>query len=101
MPFFRNLVHHPRKLLLRKALFQVHLWTGIALSIYVVIIALTGSLLVFEDELTATTLPSGLGAYNSARTAPVPEVMRIFKGVCPGCTATFLTTPSPAVPAYQ
>jgi uncharacterized iron-regulated membrane protein len=101
MTFFRNLVHHPRKLFLRKALFQIHLWAGIALSLYVVIIAVTGSVLVFEDELTATTLPPGLSKYDSARIAPIPEVMRAFDAACPGCTASSLTTPSPTVPAYQ
>ena len=76
MSFFRNLVHHPRKLFLRKALFQVHLWAGIALSLYVVIIAVTGSVLVFEDEFTASTLPPNLSGYDAAHVASIPEVMR-------------------------
>jgi uncharacterized iron-regulated membrane protein len=101
MSFFHNLVHHPRKLFLRKALFQIHLWAGIALSAYVVVIALTGSILVFEDELTATTLPPGLSRYDAARTAAIPKVMHQFTQACPGCSATFLTTPSPVVPAFQ
>ena len=36
--------------MIRKVLFQVHLWTGIALGLYVVVICLTGSLLVFRVE---------------------------------------------------
>jgi uncharacterized iron-regulated membrane protein len=36
--------------MIRKTLFQVHLWTGIGLGLYVVIISLTGSLLVFRVE---------------------------------------------------
>lgn len=101
MPFLHDLVHRPRNLFLRKALFQVHLWAGIAFSLYMVVIALTGAILVFEDELTATTLPAGLTPYDPARTMAIPEVMRKFNEACPGCTATFLTVPSPAVPAFQ
>lgn len=101
MPFIHDLVHRPRKLLLRRVLFQVHLWAGIVFSTYIVIIALTGAILVFEDELTATTLPASLFSYDAARIASIPEVMRRFTQKCPGCLATNLTTPSPTVPAFQ
>jgi uncharacterized iron-regulated membrane protein len=36
---------------LRKALFQVHLWTGLGVGLYVVVISLTGSILVYRSEL--------------------------------------------------
>jgi uncharacterized iron-regulated membrane protein len=36
--------------MIRKVLFQVHLWTGIGLGLYIVVISLTGSLLVFRVE---------------------------------------------------
>jgi uncharacterized iron-regulated membrane protein len=36
--------------MLRKILFQVHLWTGLAVGLYVVAICLTGSVLVFRQE---------------------------------------------------
>jgi uncharacterized iron-regulated membrane protein len=101
MPFVHDLVHHPRKLLLRKALFQIHLWSGIALSAYVIVIALSGAILVFEDELTATTLPPGLSRFDPAHTLPIPEVMARFGQVCPGCVANTIDTPSPIVPAYR
>ncbi|HTF69049.1 MAG TPA: PepSY-associated TM helix domain-containing protein [Edaphobacter sp.] len=43
--------HTPQRSLLRRALFQIHLWVGIAVSIYAVVIGLTGSLLVFSTEI--------------------------------------------------
>jgi uncharacterized iron-regulated membrane protein len=101
MTFLHNLVHRPRQLWLRRALFQIHLWAGIALSLYVVVIALSGSILVFENELTGTTLPRGLSAFNPSHTEPIPDVMRQFAQACPGCTASLLVTPYPAVPAFQ
>jgi len=101
MEFLHNLVHRPRQLWLRRALFQIHLWAGIALSLYVVVIALSGSILVFENELTGTTLPRGLSAWDPSRTASIPDVMRRFAQACPGCAASLLVTPYPAVPAFQ
>src|SRR5512138_614984 len=35
-------------------MFQVHLWTGIAVGLYIVVICLTGSVLVFRRELMRT-----------------------------------------------
>ena len=101
MTFLYNMVHRPRQLWLRRAIFQIHLWAGIALSLYVVVIALSGSILVFENELTGTTLPRRLSALDQSRTAPIPEVMQRFRQACPSCKATLLITPYPAVPAFQ
>src|SRR5271169_733479 len=42
----------PQIVWLRKALFQVHLWTGIGLGLYVLLMSLTGSALIFRRELT-------------------------------------------------
>ena len=41
----------PQIVWLRKALFQVHLWTGIGLGLYVLLMSVTGSALVFRREL--------------------------------------------------
>ena len=44
-------LREPQTLLLRRALFQVHLWTGVAVGLYVAMISLTGSILVYRNEL--------------------------------------------------
>lgn len=41
----------------RRALFQVHLWTGLGLALYVVFISLTGSAIVFRREMDETFCP--------------------------------------------
>jgi uncharacterized iron-regulated membrane protein len=51
--FARQPQTHP----LRKTLFQVHLWAGLILGIYVVVIGLTGSILVFRGDLQKLTFP--------------------------------------------
>src|SRR5690348_5191160 len=41
----------PQNVWLRKALFQVHLWTGIGLGLYILLMSVTGSALVFRREM--------------------------------------------------
>src|SRR5437879_3148387 len=51
MSFLRQLARQPQRVWLRRALFQVHLWTGIGIGLYVLMISVTGSLLVYRVEL--------------------------------------------------
>jgi uncharacterized iron-regulated membrane protein len=44
-------LRRPKSLWLRKALFQIHLWTGVSLGVYVFVISLSGSAIVFRNEL--------------------------------------------------
>jgi len=44
-------LRHPRQLFIRRANFQIHLWAGILLALYVAVVGLTGSVLVFGLEL--------------------------------------------------
>ncbi len=44
-------IEQPRSVWLRRVLFQVHLWTGLGLGVYIAAISLTGSILVFRVEL--------------------------------------------------
>jgi uncharacterized iron-regulated membrane protein len=99
--FLHHAVHNPRKLFLRKAMFQVHLWAGILASLYIVIIALTGSILVFEDELTSTTLPPQLSSFDPAHTASITNVMGAVHLAYPGAQVTSITVPWKTVPVYQ
>ena len=50
-------VRKPQTLRLRKAVLQVHLWTGIGLGLYVLVISLSGSVLIFRDELNLISTP--------------------------------------------
>ena len=46
----------PRKTFLRRALFQVHLWTGVAIGLYIILISVTGSAVVFRRDLQLSKL---------------------------------------------
>jgi uncharacterized iron-regulated membrane protein len=50
MGFYRQ----PQNVWIRRAMFQVHLWTGIGIGLYIVVVCLTGSVLVFRRELMRT-----------------------------------------------
>jgi uncharacterized iron-regulated membrane protein len=41
----------PQNVWVRRAMFQIHLWTGIATGLYIVVVCVTGSVLVFRREL--------------------------------------------------
>jgi len=55
--FVSRWLRQPQSLWLRRALFQVHLWTGIATGVYVLVVCLTGSLLVYSNELYLAATP--------------------------------------------
>jgi len=46
----------PQQTWARRALFQIHLWTGIAIGIYIILISVTGSIVVFRRDLTRAKL---------------------------------------------
>ena len=48
---WKQWTRQPQRLWIRRALFQVHLWTGIGLGLYILVVSLTGSLLVYRNEL--------------------------------------------------
>jgi uncharacterized iron-regulated membrane protein len=55
MQLIRNYVRQPRDLWIRKAMFQIHLWLGLLLVIYTVMIGVSGSVLVLRQEFQQWT----------------------------------------------
>src|SRR5437773_11802836 len=50
-------VRQPQNIWFRRALFQVHLWSGIAIGLYILMISVTGSVLVYRNELYRAATP--------------------------------------------
>ncbi len=50
-------VRQPQNIWLRRAFFQVHLWSGIGIGLYVLMISVTGSVLVYSNELYMAATP--------------------------------------------
>lgn len=57
MNIWTRWIRQPQTLWVRKALFQLHLWTGIAVGLYIVMISVTGSVLVYRNELYRAATP--------------------------------------------
>ena len=57
MTFLTRCLRQPRKVLIRKISFQIHLWIGLAIGLYVVLLSLTGSALVFRREMDRAFAP--------------------------------------------
>lgn len=96
MTLWRRWLERPQRLLLRRMAFQVHLWTGIALGLYVLVICATGSVLVYRNELyrtfspvpvivsgSGTPLPSDALKQAARRAFPDHEVTDIYPGKTP------------------
>ena len=53
MTLWKRCQQQPQRVWIRRALFQVHLWIGLALGVYIVVLSATGSPLVYRRELVA------------------------------------------------
>jgi uncharacterized iron-regulated membrane protein len=58
MNFWQRWLRKPRTVLLRKISFQLHLWVGLALGLYIVLLSVTGSALVFRREMDRAFRPA-------------------------------------------
>lgn len=50
-------VRQPQKIWLRRAILQIHLWCGLAVGLYILVISVTGSALVYWNELYIAATP--------------------------------------------
>ncbi len=50
-----SFLQRPQATWTRRALFQVHLWTGVAVAAYVCLVGVTGAVLVFRPEMQKAT----------------------------------------------
>lgn len=66
-----------RKPLFKRAMFQLHLWGGLALGVYAFLIGLTGSVLVFREEIVERMSPVPAVAAPAA----APDLDEIRAGV--------------------
>jgi uncharacterized iron-regulated membrane protein len=51
MTHWQRWISQPQNVWLRKAIFQIHMWSGIGIGLYVFLISITGSILVYRNEL--------------------------------------------------
>lgn len=89
--WWRRWVRQPQTVFLRKAAFQVHLWIGLSLGLYIVMLSVTGSALVFRREMDAA-FRTPLPAFDE--NAPVltkEQITQRALALYPGYTVTFVS----------
>jgi uncharacterized iron-regulated membrane protein len=79
--------------MIRKVLFQIHLWSGIALGLYVVVISLTGSLLVFRVEFYKYFRPGTVVTVRSTDRLTADAMTAAAHQRYPGLKVTSVTMP--------
>jgi uncharacterized iron-regulated membrane protein len=52
-----DFIRRPRDTGFRRIVFQIHLWSGLGIGLYLFVMSLTGVVLVFEDEINAWVHP--------------------------------------------
>jgi uncharacterized iron-regulated membrane protein len=57
LTLLRTLARRPQTLWLRRAAFQVHLWTGLAAGLYIIVVCLSGSAIVYRREMDLALCP--------------------------------------------
>jgi len=76
-------VARPQVVPWRKAIFQVHLWTGVTLALYMVAISVSGSVLVFERDIM-NDAPAPPPHLSMTPRLGYPALVEIASGAHPG-----------------
>jgi uncharacterized iron-regulated membrane protein len=79
-----SFIHRPQTVFWRKATFQVHLWTGVVLCLYMIVVGVSGSILVFERELGHLTFAKQWKASPaSGRSIEFPDAVGVIASTFP------------------
>lgn len=97
----RRMIERPQQVLLREAFFQVHLWAGVLLALYVIAIGVSGSILVFKEELMPKPrVRLGTVDYRACTAAKLTQAIAAANTASPGMKAFLASCPTPANSMY-
>lgn len=68
----------------KRRLLPIHRWTGLIISLFVLVQAATGALLVYRTHLAEALDPRGMTSAAAARAAPISAVVRAARERFPG-----------------
>lgn len=57
MSLWQRWLHHPESVLLHRVLFHIHVWAGMLAGIYLLCMSVSGSVIVFRNELEVSADP--------------------------------------------
>ena len=90
LTLWQQWLRRPQGVWLRRALFQIHLWTGIGTGLYVLIISLTGSAIVFRNEIYKSAGSGNRTVQVRGAKLPAEELKRIIRQKHPENTISFV-----------
>jgi uncharacterized iron-regulated membrane protein len=96
LAMLHRLLHAPQHLWVRRALFQIHLWAGIGVGLYVFVIGVSGSVLMFRAELAGPDPAILANAEPDAPAIGIPAVVATARAARPN--GELLGVYAPAAP---
>jgi uncharacterized iron-regulated membrane protein len=93
-------LHRQQSVFLRRALFQVHLWTGVLTGLYVFVVCITGAALVFRIDLQRTLHPDLFTPSADGPPADPVAVMETVRSAYPAGRLSGVDAPTTARPTY-
>jgi uncharacterized iron-regulated membrane protein len=88
MPVGEGWIRRPQSLGVRKAIFQVHLWTGMGIGVYVLLMSLSGSVLIYRRELARVFSREPVIVAGSSARMTADELKQAAKRAYPGYEVT-------------
>src|SRR5262249_34146725 len=88
-------IRHPQTTWLRKATFQIHLWSGIGVGLYVLFVSVTGSVLVWRNELAAAATRDPIILVGSGSRLTNEQLKEVITRSYPGYAITIDRAPNP------
>jgi uncharacterized iron-regulated membrane protein len=92
-------LHRPQNVFLRKAIFQLHLWTGLLVGVYVFVVCVTGAALVFRIDFQRALHPDlftpGIGVPADAAT-----ILESVRDAFPKDRVSGIDAPTTVRPTY-
>ena len=87
--------------IVQRASFQVHLWIGLSIGVYIALLSATGAILVFRSELQRATAPALFrDEHPDAPRAEVSVIVDALRRAYPGHTLVGVDAPWPGRETY-
>jgi len=83
-------LRRPQNIWFRRALFQVHLWTGIGLGLYILAISISGSAIVFRNNLYRSLSPGPKLVPITGAPLTHDELKRAVQSTHPGYVVSYI-----------
>jgi len=94
-----SFLHRPQNVFLRKAIFQVHLWTGVLVGLYVFVVCVTGAALVFRIDMQRAALPH-LFTPGPGTRADAATILESVRNAFPDDRVSGIDAPTTVRPTY-